>query len=342
MARPPQAARRSPPPLTPSFARISTAGREGRRALRRFAILQNPDEGFGGVRVKLDERFGSIGGEELFRRLATGESVYLLDVRTEAEFTGGHIPGSVLIPFHDLETQAAEVPNGGTPVAVVCSHGIRSLAACRFLAELGISPLFNLRAGLDDWPGPLSRGLEGNGHPHNQIAPSRFLVESYDLLPRGIVLDLAMGNGRNAIYLASRGFDVDGVDIDPEAVAQARATARRLNAPIRAVIGNVEDGTHIIPLEAYDVILVFNYLHRPVLKDIRDGVRPGGVAVYQTYTTEQPRYGKPTNPAHLLEPGELKRVFADWQILRYREGVEVEWPGGQPRALAGIAARKPA
>lgn len=291
--------------------------------------------------MKIDERFCPIRGEELFRRLATGEPVFLLDVRTETEFAEAHIPGSVLIPLHELERRAEEIPNSGTPVAVVCSHGMRGVAACRFLAERGVAPLMNLVSGLDDWPGPLARGLEASTHPHDEVAPSRFLVESFDLLPRGTALDLAMGNGRNAIYLASRGFDVDGVDIDPEVVARARATARRLAAPIRAVIGNVEDGTYIVPIEYYDVILVFNYLYRPVLKDIRDGVRPGGVVVYQTYTIEQPRYGKPTNPAHLLEPGELKRVFADWEILRYREGIEVERPGRGPRALAGIVARKP-
>lgn len=291
--------------------------------------------------MKIDERYRTIRGEQLFRKLATGEPIFLLDVRTETEFAQAHIPGSVLIPLHELEERVEEIPNSGMPVAVVCSHGTRGIAACRFLAERGIAPLMNLAGGLDGWPGPLVRGLEGNPHPHDEVAPSRFLVENFDLLPKGTALDLAMGNGRNAIYLATRGFDVDGVDLDPEAVARARATARRLSAPIRAVIGNVEDGTYIIPMDFYDVILVFNYLYRPVLKDIRDGVRPGGVVVYQTYTTEQIRYGKPTNPAHLLEPGELKRVFADWEILRYREGVEIERPGAKPRAVAGIVARKP-
>jgi SAM-dependent methyltransferase len=150
-----------------------------------------------------------------------------------------------------------------------------------------------------------------------------------------------MGNGRNAIYLAARGFDVDGVDVNPEVVARARATARRLGAPIRAIVGNVEDGTYILPIEAYDVIVVFHFLFRPLFNDIREGLRPGGVVVYETFTTEQPRFGPPRNPAFLLEPGELKRFFADWEILRYHERVEPGTTDLSPRALAGIVARKP-
>ena len=88
--------------------------------------------------------------------------------------------------------------------------------------------------------------------------------------------------------------------------------------------------------------MVFNYLHRPLFNDIRDGLKPGGVVVYQTYTIDQRRFGPPTSPAHLLEPGELRRVFADWQTLLHRETVLREVPGGPLKAVASIVARKPA
>lgn len=287
------------------------------------------------------QRYRTIDGEELYRMLAIGRPVVLLDVRTESEFASRHIPGSILIPLPELEARIREVPINGVPVAVVCEHGVRGDAACRFLAEHGVVSLYNLAGGLDSWPGPVGTGLpEGSNHDH-AIAPSPFLVESFDLLPRGLALDLAMGEGRNAIYLASRGYDVDGVDVNAEAVARVRAAARRLGAPIRAVVGNVEDGTYILPIETYDLIVVFHYLHRPLFNDIRDGLKPGGAVVYQTFTTEQPHFGRPADPAHLLRPGELKDVFADWETLRYKERVEGGTPGSPPRALAGIVARKP-
>ena len=286
--------------------------------------------------------FRSIDGNELYRRLATGEPIIVLDVRTETEFAGSHIPGSLLIPLHQLEQRRDEVPNSGTPVAIVCQHGQRSVSACHFLAEHGHQPLFNLIGGMEAWPGPVDNGLGDNGSSHRVIAPARFLVENFDLLPKGVALDLAMGEGRNAIYLATRGFDVDGVDVNPDAVARARVKSRQLGKPIRAVVGNVEDGTYIIPLDAYDVIVVFNYLHRPLFNDIRGGLRPGGVVVYQTFTTEQLNLGRgPAKAEHLLRPGELKTVFSDWEILGYREYVEYEGSVNPPRALAGIVARKP-
>jgi rhodanese-related sulfurtransferase/protein-L-isoaspartate O-methyltransferase len=287
-----------------------------------------------------DDRFVAISGDELYRQLALGRPVVLLDVRTEPEFAQGHIPGSQLIPLHDLESRVHELPTGEVPIAIVSEQGTRSLSACRLLAEYGIGPLRPLGGGFQQWPGPRSEGAESNGaHPHG-LAPSSFLVEHFHLLPEGLALDIAMGEGRNAIYLATRGFDVDGVEVDPRRVARARASARKLGAPIRAIVGNVEDGTHILPIETYDVIVVFNYLHRPLFCDIRESLVRGGVVVYQTYTVEQAAFGKPTNPAYLLEKGELKRVFHDWEHLVYREFVGPARRGDQ-RALAGIVARKP-
>jgi rhodanese-related sulfurtransferase len=286
-------------------------------------------------------RFGSLTGDELYRRLATGESLVLLDVRTQPEFARQHVPGSLLIPLYSLESRLAEVPNGGVPIAVICEEGQRSLSACRLLAEHGFSPLYSLAGGLQAWPGPLKAGMDGNGHHCMGLVPSSFLVDNFDLLPRGLALDVAMGEGRNALYLATRGFDVDGVDADPRRVARARVAARKLGAPIRAMVGNVEDGTYIIPIETYNVIVVFNYLHRPLFKDIQDGVVPGGVVVYQTYTVEQARFGSPTDPNFLLAPGELRQRFAEWEVLRYREVVGPARRGGPSRAVAGIVARKP-
>ena len=288
-----------------------------------------------------DDRFESITGDTLYRRLAMGDSIVILDVRTEDEYERCHIPGSLLIPLHDLERRISEVPNSGIPVAVVCEQGLRSVSACRMLAEYGYEPLSTLAGGLASWPGPQSGGLGENGHHSPGLTPSSFLVDHYAMLPKGLALDLAMGEGRNAIYLATRGFDVDGVDGDPEKVARARVAARRLGAPIRALVGNVEDGTYIIPLETYDVITVFNYLHRPLFQDIKEGVIPGGAVVYQTFTEEQARLGKPTNPNYLLRSGELREQFSGWEILAYRELVGPARRGGPDRAIAGIVARKP-
>ncbi|MCP3977706.1 MAG: methyltransferase domain-containing protein [bacterium] len=289
-----------------------------------------------------EKRFETISGDELYRRLAVGKPVVVLDVRTRTEFEQRHIPGSLLIPLQDLESRCSEVPNSGTPIAVVCEVGMRSKSACTLLSEHGFHPLYNVTGGLKRWTGPLASGLEPDKHCRHGITPSSFLVENYDLLRKGLVLDVAMGEGRNAIYLATRGFDVDGVDVNPKAVAAARAAARRLGAPIRALVGNCEDGTYEIPFSSHDSIIVFNYLHRPLFDGIKNGVVPGGVVIYQTFTKEQTRFGRPKNPDYLLDPAELKSIFADWEILRYREFIGPARSRGEMRAVAGIVARKPA
>lgn len=286
------------------------------------------------------KRFEDVAGDELYRRLALGKPVVLLDVRTDTEYEVKHIPGSLLIPLQNLEARVADVPNSGTPIAVISESGMRSSSACALLAQHDLGPLLNLDAGLTGWPGPLTDGVETPRHHEHGLAPTSFLVKNFDLLPRGLALDLAMGEGRNAIYLATRGFDVDGVEADPQAVAQARAAARKLGAPIRALVGNVEDGTYIIPIDAYDAIVVFNYLHRPVFNDIKDGVVPGGVVVCQTFTVDQVRFGHPPDPQRLLQPGELREVFSGWEILQYRELIGASREG-KMRAIAGIVARKP-
>lgn len=291
--------------------------------------------------MRQEQRFGTIGGEELYQKLATGEPFMLLDVRTETEFARSHIPGSILVPLQEIEKRVAEVRGNGVPVAVICEYGVRSAAACRVLAEHGLTALHNLDGGIEAWPGPVVDGLVKNGVVVHPISPERFLIDNFHLLSRGLALDVAMGEGRNAIYLATRGYDVDGVDMNPDAVRRARSAARRLGAPIRGVVGNVEDGTYIIPVETYDLIVVFNYLHRPLFNDIRDGLKPGGAVVFQTYTVEQARLGGPSDPAHLLRHGELKDEFDDWEILRLRDETEPAEYGHPERAVAGIIARKP-
>lgn len=171
-------------------------------------------------------------------------------------------------------------------------------------------------------------------HQHD-LGPSRFLMENLPLLPRGRVLDVAMGYGRNAVFLARFGFEVEGVDIQPEAVAGTLEAARKAGVSLMARVVDLEEGRYSIPREAYDVIICFNYLHRPLIPAIRQGLRLGGMVVYETFLVDQARFGRPRNPDHLLEHNELLLMFRDFRCLRYHEGV-VE----TSRAVAGIIAEK--
>ncbi len=166
------------------------------------------------------------------------------------------------------------------------------------------------------------------------LNPSNFLVENIDLLPGGHALDVAMGNGRNAIYLAERGFHVLGIDISKEAITEALELAAISNVNITAHVADLTTGSHIQP-GIYDLIICFNYLQRSLIPEIRRGLRSGGVIVYETFIVDQARYGKPKNPNHLLKHNELLRMFRDFRCIRYHEGVLEE-----KKAVAGIIAEK--
>ena len=172
-------------------------------------------------------------------------------------------------------------------------------------------------------------------HIHERdFKPAQLLVENLDLLPKGRALDVAMGNGRNAVYLARIGFEVEGIDISPEAVSSALERARKSGVNLRARVADLESDYHI-EKGAYDIIICFNYLQRSLIPHIKDGLRTGGMVAYETFIVVQAQFGKPTNPDYLLKHNELLDLFRDFRCLYYREGI-VE---GR-KAIASIIAKK--
>jgi SAM-dependent methyltransferase len=171
--------------------------------------------------------------------------------------------------------------------------------------------------------------------------PSQFLLDNLDLfsaLPQGLpVVDLACGEGENGLYLAQQGLKVILMDRSQEALARAakKAEAFRIDVEIRQLDLERQD---INPFgnELYAGMVVFRYLHRPLIPSIKNSIAEGGILLYETFTVEQARLGRPKNPDFLLRPGELKAWFEDWQIIHYSEGI-VENPA---RAVARLACRR--
>ncbi len=174
-------------------------------------------------------------------------------------------------------------------------------------------------------------------HIHENTEPAPFLVEHLGLLPVGRVLDIAMGNGRNAIYLAKHGFEVEGVDLSPEAIKKALEAARREKVVIEAQVADLEKDYHIKP-GYYDAIICFYYLQRSLIPQMKEGLKRGGIIVYETFLIEQMQWGKPKNPDFLLRHNELLDLFRGFRILRYREGIFED--RGDKRAIASLVAEK--
>ncbi|HJU42182.1 MAG TPA: methyltransferase domain-containing protein [Vicinamibacterales bacterium] len=153
-------------------------------------------------------------------------------------------------------------------------------------------------------------------------SPAAWLTGNRDLWPQtGRVLDLACGKGRHALLMADSGLQVRAIDRSPDAIAALAAEADRLELPIETAVVDLEtDPPPGLGESLYDMIVVFNYLHRPLMPMIRTAVKPGGRIVYETFTTRQAERGKPRNPAFLLREGELRELMAPFRVLRSREG----------------------
>lgn len=272
----------------------------------------------------------SIGAAEA-QRLVEGGGVLVLDVRTPGEFAQlGHIPDAWLLPVDLIASAPAVLPRDGRTVIVCCEHGVRSVAAVRWLAAAGATSIVNMAGGMSQWTGP--RSFEAG----IVRGPSPWLIQNVDLLPRGgAVLDVASGRGRHALLMASAGFRVRAVDRDDEEMQTLRATAARLVTPVDADVVDLEAESVDLGVAQYDVVLVFNYLHRLLVPALARALVPGGVLFYETFTTGQAERGHPKNPAFLLEPGELPELVAPLRVERSREG-DVDG-----KLMASVVARKP-
>ena len=160
-----------------------------------------------------------------------------------------------------------------------------------------------------------------------------FLQDHVDLLSRGQVLDLAMGEGRNGVFLATKGFQVTGVDISAEGLKKAETLAAELKVTIETVVADLE--SYEIPANTFDVIICTYYFQRDLFPKIAAALKPGGMALIETYTMDHLQHRPRFNKAYLLEPNELLTMLPGLRVLRYQE-VDT----GQ-EAFASILAQKP-
>jgi len=169
--------------------------------------------------------------------------------------------------------------------------------------------------------------------------PSSFLKEIFEghswPLPKGRALDIATGKGRNAIFLAERGFQVVGIDISPVALDMARRAGKEKSL---AIDWQEEDLERIeLPTSHYDLVLNFNYLQRSLVPEIKKTLKPSGWVIFETYLIDQSKAGDPISPDYLLRHNELQDCFRDFRVLYYREG---EFPQSEGAFRAALLAQK--
>jgi SAM-dependent methyltransferase len=150
--------------------------------------------------------------------------------------------------------------------------------------------------------------------------PAPFSSACCRRFPKGRALDLACGSGRDAVFLAMHGFDVEAWDRDAaalETVERIRAPSRRAGVRTRRI--DLEAPDVSLGEAAWDLIVCVRFLERPLFPAITRALAPGGHLVYDTYREGQEQFGKPRRARFLLRAGELRAAFAGLDVLAYEE-----------------------
>ncbi len=167
---------------------------------------------------------------------------------------------------------------------------------------------------------------------HGTESPSDWVRRWTHLVPAGgAVLDVACGAGRHMRWLSQQGHPVTGVDRAAEAVAAVAGLGE-------AVQADIENGPWPFARRVFAGVVVTNYLWRPLMPTLLESVAPGGVLIYETFTSGNETVGKPSRPDFLLQPGELLHACDTLRVVAFEDGF-LEEPS---RFVQRIAAVRPA
>jgi len=184
---------------------------------------------------------------------------------------------------------------------------------------------------MTDWDKRYKEGFyDGAREPHT------LLQKYWSIIPRGYVIDIAMGNGRDALFLAQKGFVVCGLERSEEAI---KATLRSLKETQQSV-GIVRADAIALPFKKNMAsgIVVFYFLMRSIMKELVATLRKDGVIIYETFLKRQNMIDRWRNPEYLLDDGELIEHFQGLEPLYYEE--KIYYYNSRTRAVAQYVGRK--
>jgi len=157
------------------------------------------------------------------------------------------------------------------------------------------------------------------------------------IFPKGRALDIACGNGRNAILLAKLGYQVDAVDIASPALKLAELNAKNQGVTVNWIEADLD--SFDVPEASYIFISVCYYTNRNLIPKIKDGLKPDGFLYYEHHYLSDTPVDGPNDRQWRLRPNELIHQFINYRIRYFQEGLEDD--RGRTLAMERLVAQKP-
>ncbi len=167
--------------------------------------------------------------------------------------------------------------------------------------------------------------------------PNGFLVEMVKTRKPGAALDVGMGQGRNAIWLAQQGWTVTGFDPADKAVALANQTAQKLGVHLRTEITTMEKFD--FGENRWDLILLSYVGARGLTERIAKAIKPRGIVVVEAFHRDATK-GRSVGGAVVFDTGELIKIFPDLRVVRYEEPMAIADFGQQQVRVVRYCAEK--
>ncbi len=150
--------------------------------------------------------------------------------------------------------------------------------------------------------------------------PSPLLTQFISEAPAKRALDIACGTGRNTLYLAAQGFEVDALDISAVALQELTQHMEKVTDLASIHTQLVDLDTYTPPLSSYDLIIQTNFLDRRLIPLLASSLTKGGLLIIETYMLDPENEKKGSNESYLLKPGELPTYFDQhYEVLYYDE-----------------------
>lgn len=152
--------------------------------------------------------------------------------------------------------------------------------------------------------------------------PVLLLKNHVGSLKKGKALEIAMGEGRNVVFLAEQGFQAEGIDCSAKAVEKAKRLAEEKKVSVETKVQNLD--FFLMPLMKYDTIVMAYFKPLPrFFSEVRRGLVQGGTFALEAYTVDHVKHQSPPNPLvdfdSCYKPNEVLSHLKDFQILYYNE-----------------------